>query len=204
MWPTRVSCREIGDAMKVQARPTGTGMLNPVNPRARTYATTSGIRRGSGRPLRASSTRWPSGVSHSPSAWAGVSPDDRKCCTCPPPSSRVITPTLAPVRERAESKTPWSTAGKSRLWLMRRLAWERADSRSRSAWFSRLSSSSCIPLLPLARGKCLGLPRSRGPGYSSPLERTVSQELMGNWALSHPCLMAFLVSCCMVTFIEVA
>ena len=113
------------------------GVVNPVKPMLRMCASRSGTRRGSEMLVRDWKMRSPSGTSQSCSDSSLLSPEERKSCNAPPWSMRVITPWRAPVSEHAESSTPCSTWSKSRLSLMRRLAWLRRDRRSRSASISR-------------------------------------------------------------------
>ena len=72
--------------------------------------------------------------------------------SCPAPSMVAMLPEPASVRARALSTTSRRTVLRSRLSLMRRLASHSLERRSRSAWFSCLSSS--ISLISTPRWVC--------------------------------------------------
>ena len=59
-----------------------------------------------------------------------------KSCSCPWSSREVMPPILAPVRERAPSTIPRNTTSRSRVSMMRRLAWLSRDRRSPGSAYS--------------------------------------------------------------------
>ena len=89
--PTRASRWNIGAPMK-RKTPTARGMVNPPKPRARTCSARSGMRTGPETPASDSKMRNPSGMAHSAPDSSSASPEERKSCTRPSPSSNVITP----------------------------------------------------------------------------------------------------------------
>ena len=101
-------------------------------------------RSGSEIPFRYSKKDIPSGKSINRRCSSEVRPEVTESSIRPDAPTSAITPYRAPVREQAESSTPCNTASKSRLSLMRRLAWFSLERRSRKARFSRSSSSAFL------------------------------------------------------------